>query len=174
VGSLAFNEIFPMYTVGNFNFSGSKREGMQNKSLQTFKSVLLLEKSYNTSLKYTALPGIKYCMWATEILFFYGAVKSITRISSNVALSGFFIVSFLTWFSSIVFGNTGASKVFTESNSMIRERKQKTPAWNRMRLRQIIALHPARARIGDNFIDRSTPLVAQDFVASQTATLILL
>jgi len=115
-----------------------------------------------------------YGMWATEILFFYGTVKSIQRISSNAALSGFFIVSFLTWFSSIVFGNTVASKVFTESSSMIHDWKKRTPAWNRLRLRQIKALFPARVRIGDNFTDRSTPLVAQNFVASQTATLILL
>jgi len=50
---------------------------------------------------------------------------------------------------------------------MIREWKQKTPARNRLRLRQIKALYPARVRIGigDNFIDRSTPLVALNFVA---------
>jgi len=158
----------------NFNFSESKSKSAQNKYLHTFQSVLLLEKSYNTALKYTALPGIIYGMWAIEILLFYGTVKLLPRISSNVALSGFFMVSFFNLSSSITWGNTVASKVFTESSSIIHEWKEGTPAWNRLRWRQMKALYPMRLRIGDNFIDRSTPLVAQNFVASQTAALILL
>jgi len=114
-----------MYRVVNFNFSGSKSKCVQNKYLHIFKSILLLEKSFNESLKYTVLIGIMCGMWACEILFFYGTVKSMQRISSNVALSGFFIVSFWTWFSSIVFGNTVASKVFTESSSMIHDWKKR-------------------------------------------------
>jgi len=109
-----------------------------------------------------------------EIFAFYGTVKSVPKISSNVSLSVLFVVTFFNLFFAIVWGNTVASKVFTESSGMICEWKQKTPVWSRFRLKQLKALYPARVRIGDNFIDRSTPVVAQDFVASQTATLILL
>jgi len=111
---------------------------------------------------------------ATETLLFYGTIKSIPNFSSNVALSSFFIMSFLTWFSSIVFAITVASKLFTESNAMISEWKQKTPASNKLGLRQLKALYPARVRILENCIDQSTPLVAQNLIASQTAALILL
>jgi len=153
----------------------SKTNGVQNSSLHQFKSVLLLEKSYNTTLKYTALPGIIYGLWALEILFFYGTVKSMPSFYSNIALSGFFIVTFLNLLNAIVWGNTVASKVFAESNSMIKEWKQRiAEGKNLLKLKQLRAIYPARLRIGDSFIDPSTPLVAQNFIASQTAALILL
>jgi len=58
---------------------------------------------------------------------------------------------------------------------MVEEWQQRTPPrGKKLMLRQTKTLNSARLRLGDNFIDRSAPLVAQDFVASQTASLILL
>jgi len=84
-------------------------------------------------------------------------------------------VTVLNLLNAIVWGNTVASKVFAESNSMIKEWKQKIAAGkNLLKLKQLKELYPARLRIGDSFIDPSTPLVAQNFIASQTAAFILL
>jgi len=82
---------------------------------------------------------------------------------------------FLNLFSAVVWGNTVASKVFTEFNALIHEwRKRVNGRNNKLTLRQLKAVVPMRFRIADSFIDRYTPLVAQNLVASQTADLILL
>jgi len=64
------------------------------------------------------------------------------------------------------------SKVYTESHALLLYWKQK--ARDKVRKREIAALFPAKVKVGDNFVDKSTPLVAQDFIANQTVSLILM
>jgi len=131
-----------------------------------------LEKDLNTNLKYTAIPGIIYGLWAVEILGFYGTIKSIPQFFSNVLLSTLFLLAFLNTAIAAVCGNTMASKSYTKSYELLLQWKRN--ARDKVRKREIKALYPARFRVGEKYIDQATPLVAQDFIANQTVSLILL
>jgi len=137
-----------------------------------YKSVLILEKDLNTTLKYTAIPGITFCLWVFEVLSFYGTIKSVPQFLSNTLLSSLLLLVFLSLAPASVWGNTMASKVFTESRKLLKV--WKGAACNKIQKREIKALFPARISVGDCFFDQLTPLVAQDFIANQTISLILL
>jgi len=126
----------------------------------------------NTNLKFTAIPGMIYGLWAIEILSFYGTVKSVPQFFANVLLSCLFLLGFLATSFAAVIGNSMGSKSFTESQELILQWKRN--ARDKVRKRQIKALYAARLRVGDNFFEQITPLVAQDFIANQTVSLILM
>jgi len=137
-----------------------------------FKSVEILERNLNTDLKYTAIPGCIYSFWAVETLSLYGTIKSVPQFFSNVFLSSVFLLGFITTFIVALIGNTLESKSYTESHELLL--KWKRSARDKVRMKEIKALYPVRLRIGDNYIEQTTPLVAQDFIVNQAVSLILL
>jgi len=146
--------------------------GIPRKEVLLYKSILILEKNFNTNLKYTTIPGIIYGFWAVEILVFYGAIKSVPQFLSNTALASLFIMGLFNVGIACFWGNTRASKAFTESQKLLNDWRRN--ARDKIRKKEIKSLYPARFRVGDCYIDQSTPLVAQNFIANQTISLILL
>jgi len=147
-------------------------KGIPPKEVHLYRSILILEKNLNTTFKHTAIPGIVYGLWTVEILVFYGAIKSVPQFFSNPTLSSLFIMGLFDITVACVWGNTMASKMYMESHKLLLLWKRN--ARNKIRKREIKALYPARFRVGDCYIDQSTPLVAQNFIANQTISLILL
>jgi len=154
------------------HFRGSEFRWILKKDLLLYKSILILEKDMNTNLKYTAIPGMVYGLWAIETLAFYGTVKSVPQFFSNVFLSSLFLLTFVSTSFAAVIGNTLAAKSYTESQVLLL--KWKRNSRSKVRKREIKALYAARLRVGDNYFEQSTPLVAQDFIANQTVSLLLL
>jgi len=146
--------------------------GIPKKEVLLYKSILILEKNFNTNLKHTTIPGIIYGFWAVEILVFYGAIKSVPQFLSNTALASLFVMGLLNVGIACFWGNTRASKAFTESQKLLNDWRRN--ARDKIRKKEIKSLYPARFRVGDCYIDQSTPLVAQNFIANQTISLILL
>jgi len=105
-------------------------------------------------------------------LAFYGTVKSVPQFFSNVSLSSLFLLAFVSTSFAAVIGNTLAAKSYTESEELLL--KWKRDCRSKVRRREIKALYAARLRVGDNYFEQATPLVAQDFIANQTVSLILL
>jgi len=153
-------------------YRGSKLRWISKKDLLLYKSILILEKDMNTTFKFTAIPGMVYGLWAIEILAFYGTVKSVPQFFSNVFLSSLFLIVFISTSFAAVIGNTLGSMSFTESHKLLRQWKRISR--DKVRRREVKALYAARLRVGDNYFEQTTPLVAQDFIANQTASLILL
>jgi len=147
-------------------------KGIIRKEMLLYKSILILEKDLNTNMKYTGIPGATCGVWVVEILVFYGTIKSIPKFLSNTSISILFLLTFINTVISSVWGNTMASKVFTESRKLLQ--LWKGNATNKVQKREIKALYPARLRVFDCFSDQLTPFVAQDFIANQTISLILL
>jgi len=149
---------------------GQELREISKRALLLFKSILILEKDLNTNMKYNGIPGIIYGVWTIEILGFYGTIKTVPQFFSNVFLSSLFVLAFINMVIACVCGNTMESKLYTESSELLLQWKR--TARNKIRKREIKALYPARFRVGDNYVDQATPLVAQDFIANQTVSLI--
>jgi len=113
-----------------------------------------------------------YGLWAIEILAFYGTVKSVPQFFSNFSLSSLFLLAFISTSFAAVIGNTLAAKSYTESQELLLQWKRISR--NKVRRREIKALYAARLRVGDYYFEQATPLVAQNFIANQTVSLILL
>jgi len=156
----------------NFCFKRSSMKNILKRELLMFKSMLILEKDLNTSSKYTAIPGIIYGLWAIEILAFYGGIKSVPQFFDNAFLSSLFLIGLVNTSIACVCGNTLESKLYTKSDELLWQWRRISR--DRVRRREIKPLYPVRLRVGDNYVDRMTPLVAQDFIANQTVSLILL
>jgi len=142
--------------------------------MKAYNSLLIVEKLVNEVPKNTALPAVLCGLCIHQILVFYGSLKTISNYSQTPTLCMFFIVCYLNLSIGTILAHTIAAKLFTTSSRVLKSWKKGIPSWNKLKKRQMNSLVPLRIKCFNNFIDSSTPLVAQNFIAGQTASLILM
>jgi len=138
------------------------------------KSVTVLQKILNATLKRTVIPGIFCGLWIMQILLLYGTIKLLPGFGNNLSLLVFYLGLYLNVSVGSIIATTFASRVFTTSYNLIDSWKKRQHSYNKVRQKQLASLAPTHIKCGDNFIDKSTAIVAQNFIANQTVSLILL
>jgi len=144
------------------------------RKLKLYRALTCLENIVNDVNKYTTIPSIVCSPWILQILCLYGTFKTGHMITHTPAMFLFFMTAYINMAVGSIVVDTVASRVFTDSKTLLGLWRKTVPSWSKYSMKQLTALVPARIRFGDNFINQSTAIVVQNFVISQTVSLIII
>jgi len=150
------------------------KEFMTFTQLTAYKNLSVVEKVVNDASKYMALPAVLCGLCIIQILCFYGSLKASSNFATTPTLCMFFIVCNLNLSLGILLTHSLAAKVYIYSENLLHDWKREIAGSNKLRRKQLNAAIPIRIRFFSSFVGNSTPLVSQNFIAVQTASLILM
>lgn len=139
-----------------------------------YRQLQIQEKIHNSSYRGRILPFSILCIPLMEILS--GVALIAVFHKANLLLTSSFLV---TYMDCIVVGMlmlTFASSVYVKTEVWLNHAQSKSGKGKTIRYFRMVrqSFRPLRLEFGNNFVDRLTPLVMQEFCCRQTATLLLL
>jgi hypothetical protein len=146
-----------------------------NDNLCIYNGIVLLNKLIISRCGKILFPATFCGPWVLQILYLFATIRSIEGLHKNPFLFPLFcsgsinvvIISFLL--------SSFGSKIYTTSVSMKDEWTQKARKRNdKLARRRAKSLLPVYIKLGGNFIDRTTPILIEDFCVNQTVSLLLL
>jgi len=135
---------------------------------------LIIEHTINEIGKYTFIPGTVGGLGFLQILCLYGTLKTLPEFGENPAISVFFILCCINLTMSTLLNNTLASKVYVNSCELLKSWKNQCSVSDKLYSRELKGFPPTKITFAERFMDKSTPLVFQDFIIGQSISLLLL
>jgi hypothetical protein len=146
-----------------------------NENLYIYNGIVLLNKLIISRSGKVLFP-VSFCgPWVLQILYLYVTIRSIEGLHKNPFLFILFLSIYIDMVIVSVLVSSFGSKIYTTSVSMKdewiqRARKRK----DKLAKRRAKSLLPVYIKLGGNFIDRTTPILIEDFCVNQTVSLLLL
>ncbi|OXA54515.1 uncharacterized protein LOC118435673 [Folsomia candida] len=137
--------------------------------LRNYRELQILEKTVNSSLRERILPAMILILPIVQILsclVFVILLKDDKVISSVI----FFIV-YLECLGLTMLILSFAANIFVKTGKWV---SQFPPGQSKTHRRIVKSFQPVKVQFGNNFVDALTPLVFQQFCATQTASLLVL
>lgn len=135
-----------------------------------YREIQVREKMHNSSYRGRILLIFIFAVPSFQILSGFGLI-SLTHKAKLIQILAFLV----TYVDVIVLGMavlSFASFIFIKSEDWIKKMKGKKNSRYFRRVHK--SFRPLRLEYGNNFVDRTTPLVIQEFCISQTASAVLL
>jgi hypothetical protein len=160
--------------IRTFNSQGT-RCNRNHDNLCIYNGIVLLNKLVISRCGKVLFPTTFCGPWVMQILCLYVTIHSIEGLHKNPFLfTIFFCFSIDLVIISVVMSTIG-SRIHTTSVStrevLVRNARKRK---DKLAERRVKSLLPVHVRLGGNFIDRTTPIVIQDFCVLQTVSLLLL
>lgn len=135
-----------------------------------YRAIQILEVHLNNYGRIRIVPAFMSGVPFIEILSLFVIIK----LHDQIPFPGFLIFpeGFITAFTSIMVFETIAAVLNTKSIGVIAAWSQLSTG--KVRRKEVRSLRPLMVKFGQNYIDRGTPLVSQDFCISQTVSLLLM
>ncbi|OXA42525.1 hypothetical protein Fcan01_22913 [Folsomia candida] len=144
------------------------------RALRTYRCIRLIEKIMNYSMKGQLVPAMIGIVPLIQVFTQFVCIK----LYSEIPLPGFLIFPMLLLDSAIVnlVIETMAANVHTNSVRLLAELNfelKSLPRRSKFR-KELEACTATRIQFGQNFVDKGTPLVIENYCISQTVSLLLL
>lgn len=139
--------------------------------IHLYRCLQVLEKLLNSFGSTRVVPGILLVAPLVQIFCTFVLIKLASSMTSEGYITYPFIIS-ICILACMVF-ETFAAQLGVKSKKLS-EDWLKEPRVTKVSRRQIQSMQSLRIKIGSNFIDRATALVTQDFVITQTVSLLLM
>ncbi|OXA48160.1 hypothetical protein Fcan01_16887 [Folsomia candida] len=157
--------------------SGSSRASLEehlDKVLHTYKCLRLLEKTINHAMKGQLVPAMIGVCPQIQVFSMFVCIK----LYSKIPMPGFLIFPLVMFDSSVnnLVIETLAAKVNTNSVKFLSDlnRGLKSFPNKSSHRKEMRACTAAKIQFGQNFVDKGTPLVIENFCFNQTVSLLLL
>ncbi|OXA54522.1 hypothetical protein Fcan01_10598 [Folsomia candida] len=151
------------------SFFLDRRLNSVEKWLRNYRELQVLEKILNSALRERILPAIILVLPVSQILSCL--VFVILLKDSKVISSAMFFIFYLECLGVTMLILSFAANMFVKTGKWV---SQLSPGQSKTHRRIVKSLQPVKVQFGNNFVDALTPLVFQQFCATQTASLLVL
>lgn len=150
-----------------------KQTNSQEQTIRMYRSLQLLEIGLNDAIKGQIVPAmIGVCPWLQVFSLFVSI-----NFYREIPLPGYAVFPMLfvdALLCNLIIGTLAGQINLTERVLADMKRQLKRYAVRSWYRKELLACAPLRIKFGQNFIDKGTPLVIEDFCFDQTVNLILL
>lgn len=159
-------------------FWGRCQQFMKSKNskvdflVKGYRQLQIQERLHNLSYKGRILPVSILAIPSIQIMTGFTLITLLHKV--NILQTSIFLVMYLDVFLFGMIVLTFTSSIYVKTESWISKVKYRGGKDSRYFLKAHKSFRPLRLEFGNNFVDRITPLVVQEFCIRQTTSLLLL
>ncbi|OXA46128.1 hypothetical protein Fcan01_19255 [Folsomia candida] len=160
--------------LGTGDNNDENKDILVGQVFRTYRCIQLLDKVQNSAMKGQVVPAVLGLIPQIQVFSLFVCI----RLYSSIQLPNFLLFPLILTDATVVnlVINTLAAGVYTNSSMVLKNmtRGLETFPFRSGFRRELIACQPTKVQFGQNFVDKGTPLVIENFCFNSTVSLLLL